>query len=289
MDWIRFYKNIIGKPACLWRKRKFHTALSEISVLDVELAGHCNLNCRCCTHFSPIAEPEEISIPAMEKDFARLQKILGGKVRRIHLLGGEPLLHGDICECMRVARRYFPNGKIIIVTNGLLLLKEPDAFWETARKERIGIEVTRYPIRLDYKGMRKKAKETGVSFRFYGRSGYIQKTQYFLPLDCEGKQQKEESYRNCFMARNCFTLRDGKLFPCSYAAFIDRFNQRFGKQIPITAADYGDIYTESGEEILKKLGKAIPMCSYCDVSHRSYGNRWGTTRKEIGEWTREFS
>lgn len=281
---MSFYQEVIGKPLVLWKNRNFEASYKEIPSLDIELAGECNLNCKSCSHFSPLAEPEKISIEEFERDLKQLARIIPDKIRKINLLGGEPLLHEQIEDFMKISRRYFPKEDIYIVTNGILLLKQKESFWQTAHENKIGIEVTKYPIRLDFKKMRKTAKKYDVIFKFYGRSGYIQKTQYFLPLDLEGKQDKEESYQDCFMARSCITLYHGKLFPCSYAAYVSRFNLYFNKKIPVTEDDYADIYSENAEMIIKKISNPVPMCSYCNVNARTYGNKWEVSKRDVGEW-----
>ena len=281
---MSFYQEVIGKPLVLWKNRNFEASYKEIPSLDIELAGECNLNCKSCSHFSPLAEPEKISIEEFERDLKQLARIIPDKIRKINLLGGEPLLHEQIEDFMKISRRYFPKEDIYIVTNGILLLKQKESFWQTAHENKIGIEVTKYPIRLDFKKMRKTAKKYDVIFKFYGRSGYIQKTQYFLPLDLEGKQDKEESYQDCFMARSCITLYHGKLFPCSYAAYVSRFNLYFNKKIPVTEDDYADIYSEKAEMIIKKISNPVPMCSYCNVNARTYGNKWEVSKRDVGEW-----
>lgn len=281
---MSFYQEVIGKPLILWKNRNFEASYKEIPSLDIELVGECNLNCKSCSHFSPLAEPEKISIEEFERDLKQLARIIPDKIRKINLLGGEPLLHEQIEDFMKISRRYFPKEDIYIVTNGILLLKQKESFWQTAHENKIGIEVTKYPIRLDFKKMRETAKKYDVIFKFYGRSGYIQKTQYFLPLDLEGKQDKEESYQDCFMARSCITLYHGKLFPCSYAAYVSRFNLYFNKKIPVTEDDYADIYSENAEMIIKKISNPVPMCSYCNVNARTYGNKWEVSKRDVGEW-----
>lgn len=195
------------------------------------------------------------------------------------------MLHDEVESFMKVSRKYFPGTEIYIVTNGILLLQQNESFWLTARENRIGIEVTKYPIRLDFKKMKEKALQYDVSFKFYGRSGYIQKTQYFLPIDVSGRQDKEESFKGCFMARECITLYHGRLFPCSYAAYMERFNRYFNKEIPIRKDDYADIYHDGVEDILRKISQPIPMCSHCNTKERTYGNKWGISKKEIKEWS----
>lgn len=281
---IVLYKDIIGKPLSVWQKRDFSRSYNEITTLDIELTGKCNLNCKGCSHFSPIAENEMLQLNEFESDLKQLAKIMRDKIQRINLLGGEPLLHEQLEEFMKVSHKYFPKTEICIVSNGILLLKQKESFWITAHKCKIGIEVTRYPINLDFKKMKKIAKKYDVAFKFYGRSRYIQKTQYFLPFDFEGRQNEKESFAGCLMARKCVTLCHGRLFPCSYAAYVDRFNIYFDKKIPLTENDYADIYQEDTENIMKKISNPIPMCRYCNVKARTYGNRWEVSKREITEW-----
>ncbi len=217
---MSFYQEIIGKPLVLWRKRDFNTAYEKINSLDIELTGQCNLNCKSCSHFSPVAGEEKLALEEFERDLKQLAKIMPDRIRKINLLGGEPLLHEQVEEFMEIARKCFPEAEICIVTNGILLLRQKESFWLTAQENRIGIEVTKYPVRLNFEKMREIAKKYDVIFRFYGRSGYIQKTQYFLPFDLKGKQNKEESFKGCFMARGCITLYHGRLFPCSYVLLL---------------------------------------------------------------------
>ena len=87
------------------------------------------------------------------------------------------------------------------------------------------------------------------------------------------------------MARNCITYHNGKIFPCSTAAFIYRFNNYFGEKIPITKSDYSDIVNDPKNTILEVISNPIPLCSYCDVNNRIYGNNWDISRKKITEWT----
>lgn len=236
-------------------------------------------------HYSPISDKWEISLCELEDELMQLKRIFGGGIKQINLLGGEPLLHSDIVPLMSCVREYFIDSRIVILTNGILLMNQNEAFWEAAAKEKVEIEVTKYPIKINYKEIRKKAKRHKVKFTFYGRSGYVQKTLFYLPLDIDGSQNGTYSFENCFMARQCFTLKNGRIFPCPYAAFVDRFNHYFGKNIPITTKDYGDIWKESKEEILEKLSRPIPMCRFCNVKGRSYGNKWRLSDKDIKEWT----
>lgn len=154
----KFKKNILGKPFILYKKRKFDKDIRIIETLDIELVSHCNLNCKSCTHFSPIASKEYLSVKEFEQDLRQLSAILGKRIKCINLLGGEPLLHKEVTLFMKIARKYFGKAKIVLLTNGILLLEQKANFWNTAREQNIVVEVTKYPIDLDYKKIQERAK-----------------------------------------------------------------------------------------------------------------------------------
>ena len=251
---------------------------------EVDIVSHCNLNCRSCSQFSCIAEEEYIDVNKMERDFARLGELFEGEANRIYLIGGEPLLHPSIEECMKIARKYFVKGEISIFTNGLLLLKTSGEFWRVCRENAISIIVTKYPIQLDYQKILDKAKMEKVEFSFFGTSEDF-KYMTNLGLDPEGKQDVTKSFVNCAESNNCVKLKDGKLYTCTRPAAIYKFNQFFDKCLEVTENDSIDIYSaKSKEEILDKLAKPIPFCKYCDISGNRKAREWGQTDKAIEEW-----
>ena len=69
------------------------TTQPSLKLVEINIVSHCNLNCRSCSHFSPVAGKEYLPIELAELDFARLAELSGGDVQCIHIMGGEPLLH----------------------------------------------------------------------------------------------------------------------------------------------------------------------------------------------------
>lgn len=252
---------------------------------EVDIASHCNLNCKCCSQFSCIAEEEYIDIDQMRRDFERLGKIFNGECERIYLIGGEPLLYPRIVECMEIARTYFPVGKISVFTNGILLQSCKEDFWEACRNNRITIIVTKYPIDLDYERILEKVSEERVDFEFFGTSEDF-KFMTNMGLDLDGGQDISESFVNCNEANNCVKLQNGKLYTCTRPAAIYKFNAYFHENLKVSETDYIDIYkTESSDEILERLAVPIPFCRYCNQSKEGkYAMPWGQTEKKISEW-----
>ena len=91
------------------RKKLLEKKLTKRKILDFEvhLADHCNLNCKGCFHFCPIADEKYPSVQSLENDFKRIYELANGKIGRIYLLGGEPLLHPELIKIINVAGKYF--------------------------------------------------------------------------------------------------------------------------------------------------------------------------------------
>ena len=130
-----------------------------ISSLEVHIAEHCNLNCQCCNHYSPLAKEEFLDINIFEKDLNRLSQLTNGNISYLKLLGGEPLLCPNLIDYFQTARKYFPNSNIVLMTNAILLNKCDDNFYEALRKYDIEICLTKYPLKIDFKAIEKKFKK----------------------------------------------------------------------------------------------------------------------------------
>ncbi len=64
------------------------------------------------------------------KDLTRLAELFEG-IEQMYLLGGEPLLHPEVEAFVREARRIFPATRLSLMTNGILVTRMPESFWET--------------------------------------------------------------------------------------------------------------------------------------------------------------
>lgn len=253
--------------------------------LEYHLAEHCNLNCKSCDHFSPLAEPCLAKVEDFEKDIKRFAQLSGHKLKKLNLLGGEPLLNPQIIDFMRIARENLPRTKILLVTNGILLNQQKESFWKACKKYKIRIVVTKYPLNIDFDKAKNTARKYGVKFEFFGKTGKVIKTSYHLPLDLEGKQNPTENFVNCFHANRCVMLKNGKIYPCTVAPNMEHFNKYFGYQIPLTDLDGIDIHQASSmKEVLSFVAKPIPFCKYCNVKCRTFGHEWGISEKQIEEW-----
>jgi len=259
---------------------------ASLKQISIDISHHCNLNCQGCDHFSPLAEPRFYELEEFSRDINRLSELSGKTLGIIKLMGGEPLLNPNIIDYMKVSRECFPNTRIEIVSNGIILNNQSKEFWESCNKYSIIIVLTKYPINTNYTLAEETAKKYNVKLEYYGDTNEVIKQSYHMPMDLDGNQDCKTSFLNCYHANNCVMLKNGKLYTCTVAPNIEHFNKYFGKDLPLTDYDGIDIYKANNiQEVLQFLAKPIPFCRFCNVNGRTFGHKWEISKKDISEWT----
>ena len=193
--------------------------MAEKPKLDVQVCDHCNLRCAGCLHFAPLAEKGFLDLGAYAYDFEQLAAIEGieGYFGSIVLMCGEPLLHPDIVEVVRMTRAYLPNEHIDLCTNGLLLRRMGDDFWRTLVECDVVLAVSPYPINLDYEELARLAESKGVEVQFAADiAGTAEDKQVFmrLALDSEGTCDPVRSFTSCPFGGSFMQLSRGALWTC---------------------------------------------------------------------------
>jgi MoaA/NifB/PqqE/SkfB family radical SAM enzyme len=179
-------------------------------------------------------------------------------------MGGEPLLNDKIIDFITTARKYFPDCKIQIVTNGTLLTKQEDAFWEVCGKYHIEILISYYPVKLDYHAIKCLAKKHKVNLNYSKISDDSKREMSKFELDKNSRQDYKESFKKCEWANSCINLRNGKIYPCPTSANIKILNEYFGQNFTLSEKDSIDIYKAGSiDEIFEFLCSPVPFCRYC--------------------------
>ena len=275
------YKKMHLKAVELASRRR-NTKKAKLS-FDVSVVDSCNLNCVGCVAFSPLCKDVYVDISSFENDIKQIGELTNGEVGYMSLSGGEVLQHPNIVEILDVSRKHLKNGELSIITNGILLDKQSDMFWEVCRKNDIKIYITPYPIKLNIDKIVEFAKKYLVSVEWFsvGEREHFRK----LPLNVEGKGDVIKNFRRCNNSNTCVVLREGKIYPCGMPAVIRYFNEYFDQHFEVTEKDYIDIYTANNlDEILEFVCKPIPFCRYCDIDNMKFGIEWGVSKKDIKEW-----
>lgn len=257
------------------------------------LTDACNLNCRGCWHFAPLAKSNFPDIRDFERDLCRLTELMGGEITLISLFGGEPLLNRETEQYPYLIRKYLPDTEIELLTNGLLLPEQSSGFWDSVNENEVIIEWTKYPVSDEVNTrIERTLRENHASFRIF--NGENEKDLSHIVLDPHavgnngqrGRNDARWQWLHCFRAGDCIQLKNHKLYPCTTAANAHLFKDYFDLRIRLSESDGIDIYqADSAWEILEFLAKPIPFCRYCNVQREIFGYRWGKSKKEIGEWT----
>lgn len=208
----------------------------NLDYLETHLTDHCNLNCSGCGHFSPLSQPIFSKFDRFKIDLNRL-KDLFENIATIRLMGGEPLLHPSILDFIEFTRSVFPKARITIVTNGILLLKQPNQFWEKCSQYRIVIQITKYPIFLDHDLIEKKRSKFNVKIETSATIEY-----FYRGLNISGDSDPNVAFQYCQSQFKCPFLKNGKIYICAFPALVHIFNHYFSKNICVTESDFIDIH-----------------------------------------------
>ncbi|MDR2694672.1 MAG: radical SAM protein [Chitinispirillales bacterium] len=274
-------------------KTKIKTGISktvkpkrEKLFFDVHICDHCNLNCKSCTNFCPLAEKKFVDSDILERDFKRLSELTNRRCD-VSLIGGEPLLHPGLIKILDITGKYFDCGAQL-VTNGILLAEQPDEFWQSCRKNAVKLVVSVYPIKIDEDKIIAQARKHGVELEALDRTGAL--SWYKHTWDLSGGRNVEKAYRKCPWGNVCIYLEDGKLDPCGFPLLTKHFNKYFDKSeygfAEPSEDDYVDIFkVNSIDEILEKLANPIPYCRYCTLNFSYSG--WERSGRGIEEWVKK--
>jgi hypothetical protein len=251
----------------------------ELKYLELHLTDHCNLNCKGCGHFCPIAPKHYADLHQYEKDMRRLGQLFRN-IHTIRLMGGEPLLHPDAALFIVMTRSAFPTAAIRFVTNGILLPQTHQEFFDACRNTNTIIDLTVYPpVSKHLADYRVLCDTKGVSlFTTYKDSFHAHK-------NLKGNSDKKKAFDICRSNYYCPFLRDGRIYACVVTALIHYFNKRFNYKI--TADEGINIHSHfaSGRLILKRLNRPIETCKWCSYDFVSFP--WKVSNQTIEDWDAE--
>lgn len=268
--------------------RKYRRVNGRIRVesLELHVVEHCNLHCDQCDAMSPFNPEKQLSLAQAEAwlDF------LSGHVRAdiFKLMGGEPLLHPELVDLIAAVRRSGITDVIRLTTNGLLLHKMPDAFWQGLDR----LTVSNYasaPMKPEHVALtRAKCAEFGVVLNLK----YIDEFNgVMLTTPIRDRERVQRIYDNCWIRHRSIVVRDGRLFKCTRLAYMDDFVRTFG--VALDAEDPRSFHEDEGiplddafaDAALAYLDDPAPLaaCRYCLGASGKLIPHRQLTRKQVRE------
>ena len=260
--------------------------------MNYQITEKCNLNCAHCNFFSSLVPPnvEHKSMEEIVYDLTLLSRYRN-YIMDLSFVGGEAFLHPRLKDIILFARKIFPNTKISITTNGTLVDKVKE-LKDIINENHIVLNVTIYPFKEDVWENFSKIREyvpDAHSWVMPVERGFTTK----LLSNTAQTDIDDSQYSNCFKRIYCNQLKDGKLWICHYAAYLNRLKDAFPGLVHIEQDDkcYIDLNDENltGKDILRWQKETMPdICRHClDFRYGYYygpTEPWRTTKHKLEEW-----
>lgn len=253
--------------------------------LEFVVTDYCNLNCKGCSHYSPLAKKEFESLDNLEKSMSHLGKVCAGDVAKVYLIGGETLLYPQLVEAMRLLRKYFPLPvEAHIFTNGIALPRMSEDFWVTARELDFIMSITLYPIKFDYDSVTALCEKKGVKTSVFDDRS-MAGSFFRFKLNPKKNQNPRISHFKCYN-RGCVSIIGNRLYPCSLSACVSHLNKAHGTDFRHENGDWLDVdKINNAKEIIRFRNRPVPFCKYCDNPPAIVD--YGPSRREVSEWVDE--
>ena len=249
--------------------------------LEYNLVDHCNLSCRECSHLSPFLRAHALPLETFRRDLTRLAGVY--RVQRLRFVGGEPLLHDDICAFVDAARATGIARHIELVSNGTLLARVSDQLLESIDSLALSLYPGKHPDKVLMADIRERCRRFGVRLR----PEYIdrfRKTQTVLPI--EDPRLLDDVFKSCLIAHawSCQTIYDGRFYLCSRPLYTDAFLEKVGREPQqFKEADGIELHEPQLFERLRAYLQSVrPLksCTYCLGTVGSYQPHTQLTSRE---------
>jgi hypothetical protein len=247
----------------------------KIDTIEYHVAHGCNLSCQHCAHYSNHHVRGSMPTSAdAAVEYANWSSRINPRL--VALLGGEPLLNPDVIGHMEVARRHWPNSKLMLVTNGMLLHRVPD-LPEAAVRLDCQIEISQHGLANGYRQLFSNAMAIARAWEaawpglaIVHRKSHTDWSRRYAIKD--GKpfpftSDEQQAYDACQQS-SCTQLFDGKLWKCPSLAYFAKLEEKLKlEDMPEWQLfrDYKALSPGASDQDLKNFihGRQIPQCGLC--------------------------
>lgn len=253
--------------------------------LEIHITHKCNLTCEGCLHFTNHRHTGTLTLDELKRSMGLWSRRL--LPMRFAILGGEPCLHRELVEIVRLAREMWPDPRteMELVTNGLLLHLHPELPQAlVAARMRLSISIhsdatisPRYETKLArnlalaHEWQRNCGIELNIddSLNEWTR-GYHGMGSRILPFEDGDAQQ---SWDNCVTGQQCFQLFEDRLWKCAPLAYLRlqtrkfELSEKWNPYLRYRPLDPGC----SDQEIVDFFAKgAESVCAMCPASPQKF-------------------
>ena len=207
----------------------------DVKHLEIHVAHACNLACESCSHYSNYRHEGIVSL----EDADRWMAAWSGRIRpgTFSLVGGEPTIHPQLADFVRLARGHWPDAQLRLVTNGFFLHKHPELprVLQGDPKARIYLSIHhdapayREALRPNEELLQSWVRDYGVRIYLYDSFGHWRRTYRGAGAAMQPYEdaRPRESWERC-AAKECPQLFEAKLWKCSPLAYLRMQHAKVG-------------------------------------------------------------
>ena len=271
-----------------WKTIPLSVSMIDIKVLDFPILSNCNLRCDNCSSYSNLnVEGVVQSLSQGKKDLVNWKKYINPI--RLQILGGEPLLHKELPNFIKIAREIYPDTDLRIYTNGLLLKRHKN-LKKVLQENDCMLVISVHSVEEKYKtllhnnlsefldnDMYTTANKSVVSFAKVFETQGIKvelrdMVHHWSMVYKKGIKPFNSDYKKAHevcMWTHCTQLYKSKLWKCTQTAFFDDLMRRINNHEDWE--QYKNMYTplshDDPEHIKEKWFSEFlqpePVCSMC--------------------------
>jgi len=201
----------------------------RVEAFELHVAEHCNLRCANCCNMSPLVAERMLTVAEVRDFVTRMAEVLHADV--VKIMGGEPLLHPQIAEVIRVLRASGIGDRVRLFTNGLLLPSQPDAFWEGLDE----LTISNYasapckPATLELARARSRRHDFVLNVKPVDEFTQVLSSSYH--------PDPQQTFDRCWLRHRCLVVRNGTFYTCTRAAYADDFLAHVAHEPPPAPLD----------------------------------------------------
>ena len=207
----------------------------QFANLEMHVAHACNLVCESCSHYSNQGHKGVVALQEAE----RWMQLWAGRLapRTFTLLGGEPAIHPQLPEFVKLTARYFPKSSLRLVTNGFFLYRHPTLPQALKAHPNARLALSVHHDDAAYRAklapvielLKGWVREHGVRAHIVpSHTNWTRRYKGFgSEMEPYDDAQPRASWAAC-PARNCVQLFDGKLWKCGPITYLRLQHERHG-------------------------------------------------------------
>lgn len=186
--------------------------------LEVHIVDHCNLRCDGCCSLSPFLPQWFIEPEELQRDLRLAGRVLAPTWFK--LVGGEPLLHPELIECLRIAKDAQIAEIVSVTTNGFLLDRMPEEFWVLADAMTISLYPRPALPRSVVELINAKALAFGVELNWKRQDMFVD-----MDRDRPAKDPRvtQAVWDDCWLRHRCHLLSKGRFYACTRPAHFETY------------------------------------------------------------------